>query len=906
MQQRRGTAAEWTSADPILGSGEIGYETDTGKFKIGDGSTAWSSLTYFASIDSIVDGAPALLDTLNELAAAIGDDEDFITTINTDLAGKLSLSGGSMTGTLVLAADPTNPTDAATKSYVDDEITTVNTTLASHGSDISDNADSINTLNSTTAAHTTSIGNLETAVADFKHIFVSQSTPTADANDGTESLQEGDVWYDRSNGHLYVYVNTENSDYAWVEIGGTEEYTDGSYGINNQDFPSSPSDGDTHKGYIYDSDRSAWNIDKSTEVGDNSDVTISSIADDEVLMYNDTTSVFENVPGIRLDASGDIPVGYLDTVINGAGAGYATLGDVETSVTTELSNLVDSASSTYNTLGKIDSYLTANFQVQTETAWGSDSSTPAAGAILVSTGTSVRVKIGDGASTWSNLEFVPTNSYITTTIATSLADYAQKAGPTFTGTVSLPSTTSIGNVDATEISYLDGVTSAVQTQLDAKAPSADPTFTGTVSGITKGMVGLGNVDNTADADKPVSDATQTALDAKAALAGATFTGDVEAPNLVVSGNLTVQGSTTTISASNLSVRDNMIYLNQAGLFTLSGASGDGTNVVYTTSENHDIKVGDYITVTGANPSSFDISGEGYEVTAVTSTTITVASTVTDTYVDSGQLRGKSHANPDLGWAAGRYDTTNGSGYGHAGVFRDATDGVFKFFDGYVPEPDEDVFVDTSHASFELAPVSASKIVFPDGTEQDKAGVPSLTSFTEISSTDNQATVSGATGDGAAVTITTSADHGFSQGDSVVIAGMDPAGYDGTYTIASVPTTTTFTVAHTETGTFVTGGTATVTTPGDYTLNTLDHQDNIVEMNSSVAATFTIPTNANLAWPVGASMDVFATGTGEITIAGDTGVTVNATPGLTLRTQWSSATLLKRGTDSWVVYGDLKA
>ena len=50
-----------------------------------------------------------------------------------------------------------------------------------------------------------------------------------------------------------------------------------------------------------------------------------------------------------------------------------------------------------------------------------------------------------------------------------LNGYAPTANPTFTGTVVLPSTTSIGNVDATEISYLDGVTSNIQTQLNAKA-----------------------------------------------------------------------------------------------------------------------------------------------------------------------------------------------------------------------------------------------------------------------------------------------------------------------------------------------------------------------------------------------------------------------------------------------------
>jgi len=46
MQQRRDTAANWTSAAPTLLAGEFGYESDTGKLKIGDGSTAWGSLAY--------------------------------------------------------------------------------------------------------------------------------------------------------------------------------------------------------------------------------------------------------------------------------------------------------------------------------------------------------------------------------------------------------------------------------------------------------------------------------------------------------------------------------------------------------------------------------------------------------------------------------------------------------------------------------------------------------------------------------------------------------------------------------------------------------------------------------------------------------------------------------------------
>ena len=71
-------------------------------------------------------------------------------------------------------------------------------------------------------------------------------------------------------------------------------------------------------------------------------------------------------------------------------------------------------------------------------------------------------------------------------------------------------------------------TPVTSSDLALKANLADPTFTGTVSGITKTMVGLGSVDNTADTAKPVSTAQQTALNLKANIAGPTFTGTVSA------------------------------------------------------------------------------------------------------------------------------------------------------------------------------------------------------------------------------------------------------------------------------------------------------------------------------------------------------------------------------------------
>jgi hypothetical protein len=54
FQFRRGTAAEWTLANPVLAEGEIGIETDTGKHKIGDGTTEWGDLDYWTF--SVIDG----------------------------------------------------------------------------------------------------------------------------------------------------------------------------------------------------------------------------------------------------------------------------------------------------------------------------------------------------------------------------------------------------------------------------------------------------------------------------------------------------------------------------------------------------------------------------------------------------------------------------------------------------------------------------------------------------------------------------------------------------------------------------------------------------------------------------------------------------------------------------------
>ena len=95
IQIRRGTAAQWTSANPTLTSGEQGFETDTGKVKIGDGSTAWTSLAYLGA------------GTVTSITAGTGLSGGTITTSGTiDIDSTVATLTGTQTLTNKTLTDP--------------------------------------------------------------------------------------------------------------------------------------------------------------------------------------------------------------------------------------------------------------------------------------------------------------------------------------------------------------------------------------------------------------------------------------------------------------------------------------------------------------------------------------------------------------------------------------------------------------------------------------------------------------------------------------------------------------------------------------------------------------------------------------------------------------------------------
>jgi hypothetical protein len=264
----------------------------------------------------------------------------------------------------------------------------------------------------------------------------------------------------------------------------------------------------------------------------------------------------------------------------------------------------------------------------------------------------------DGAVSTHNSDTTDVHG-IADTAALATKTYADNSVSTAVGALT-KSSVGLANVDNTADADKP-VSTAAQTALDLKAPLADPTFTGTVSGVTKAHVGLANVDNTTDANKPVSTATQTALDAKAPIAAPSFTGDANfESNVTIEGNLTVEGTTTTVNTSEVQIDDPLFYL---------------------AANQYDTNTRD-IGITGA------------------------------------------------------YGTVGGTeeNHLHTGLVKDVTDGKWKLFSN-APHPVNNVvdFTSAAYDTLKVGPLEAttvtpsSGVVFSDGT-QTKVGVPSITTF----------------------------------------------------------------------------------------------------------------------------------------------------------------------------------
>ena len=111
---------------------------------------------------------------------------------------------------------------------------------------------------------------------------------------------------------------------------------------------------------------------------------------------------------------------------------------------------------------------------------------------------------------------------------------------------------------------------------------------------------------------------------------------------------------------------------------------------------------------------------------------------------------------------------------------------------------------------------------------------------------------------------------------------------------------------------ITGGTVSVSTPVSfnaqtgttYTLALTDSYNTVVTLSNSSAIAVTIPNSSSVLFPVGSQIQLNQINTGQVTISGASGVTLNGTPGYKLRAQWSFATLICTATNVWLLVGDV--
>jgi hypothetical protein len=92
---------------------------------------------------------------------------------------------------------------------------------------------------------------------------------------------------------------------------------------------------------------------------------------------------------------------------------------------------------------------------------------------------------------------------------------------------------------------------------------------------------------------------------------------------------------------------------------------------------------------------------------------------------------------------------------------------------------------------------------------------------------------------------------------------------------------------------------------NYTFDAGDAGD-LLQFSTAGTVTLTVAPDSTYTFPTGTQINILNVGAGAVVTEGGAGVTLDGTPGLRLRAQWSSATLIKRSSDTWVIIGDLSS
>lgn len=168
IQFRRGTAAQWSSTNPVLASGELGYETDTGNFKIGNGSSAWNSLLVLNGItaDSTATFTNKTISADNNTISGIAA-SSFVVTNSSGYIDGSAAQKAIPTGTVVGTSDSQTLTNK-TISGSDNTLSNIaNSSLTNSSVTVNGTAIALGASGTVTVPVSTGITGLGSGVATF-------------------------------------------------------------------------------------------------------------------------------------------------------------------------------------------------------------------------------------------------------------------------------------------------------------------------------------------------------------------------------------------------------------------------------------------------------------------------------------------------------------------------------------------------------------------------------------------------------------------------------------------------------------------------------------------------------------------------------------------------------------------
>ena len=494
IQLRRDTTANWTTNNPILLPGEIGVETDTLKFKIGNGSR-WNATTSYAFKAGEANGLATLGPTGKIPTSQLPDSISMDAELSAALAALTTSSiteGSNKYFTNQRAIDAVS---SLISSSILSETTNRNTAIAtakseaiaSAATDATGKADIAKSESIAASSASISAASLAANAYTDNKVSTEASTRSTAINTAISS--------EIINRNIAIQSSLSGLTTSTVTEGTNKYFTDSrallatasayeSLGSSASAITAAATDATTKSSAAQAAAITAAATDATTKAN----AAIATAATDA------TTKA--NAALVSANAYTD----SLSTSLNN------TLGDYV------LENDRNQASgfAGLNSSGKLlDSVIPASVNAYAD----------AKVAAIVNSAPATLDTLGELAAA------LQADEAASTTLTTLVGTKAPIDSPTFTGTVSgiTKSMVGLASVDNTADSAKP-ISTATQTALDAKLSSAtaattyasiaSPTFTGTVGGITKSMVGLGNVDNTSDTAKPISTATQTALDSK--------------------------------------------------------------------------------------------------------------------------------------------------------------------------------------------------------------------------------------------------------------------------------------------------------------------------------------------------------------------------------------------------------